>query len=55
MKPAPAANVHGETPSERLSNALRTVLTISKADLIKQEAKLKRAGAKKWAKNKPAS
>jgi DNA invertase Pin-like site-specific DNA recombinase len=35
---------------ERLSNALRMVLTVSKADLLKEEAKLNRARTKKRAK-----
>jgi hypothetical protein len=50
MKPAPAPNVPGNTPGERMSNALRMVLTVSKADLLKEEARLKRANAKKRAK-----
>ncbi len=53
MKPAP--NVPGETPSERLSNALRTVLRVSKADLLKKEARLKRAKEKRRAVKKLAS
>jgi len=47
MKPLPAPNVPGDTPGERLSNALRTVLTVSKADLLKAEQHWKRAQAKK--------
>jgi hypothetical protein len=43
MKPLPAPNVPGNTPSERMSNALRAVLSVSKADLLKKEARLKRA------------
>lgn len=39
MKPAP--RVSGDTPSERLSNALRSVLNVSKQDLLKAEAKEK--------------
>jgi hypothetical protein len=50
MKPAPAPNVPGDTPGERLSNALRMVLTVSKEDLLKKEARLKRASEKKRAK-----
>ncbi len=53
MKPAP--NVPGETPSERLSNALRMVLRVSKPDLLKKEARLKRAKEKKRAVKKLAS
>lgn len=53
MKPAP--NVPGDTPAERMSNALSMVLRVSKADLLKKEARLKRAGEKKRAKRKRAS
>jgi len=55
MKPAPAPNVPGETPAERMSNALRMVLTVSKKDLLKKEARLKRSSKKKRAANKPTS
>jgi hypothetical protein len=55
MKPAPAPNVPGNTPSERLSNALRMVLTVSKEDLLKREARLKRANEKKREKVKKPS
>lgn len=51
MKPAP--NVPGNTDAQRMSNALRMVLTVPKADLLKKEARLKRASEKKRAK-KPA-
>jgi len=47
MKPEPAPNVPGRTDAERMSNALRTVLTVSKEDLLKAEEKWKRARAKK--------
>ncbi len=47
MKPAPAPNVPGHTEAERMSNALRIVLTVSKEDLLKKEAALKRASFKK--------
>lgn len=45
MKSAP--NVPGNTEAERMSNALRMVLTVSKADLMKKEARIKRANEKK--------
>jgi hypothetical protein len=45
MKPAP--NVPGNTDAQRMSNALRMVLTVSKADLLKKEARVKRANEKK--------
>ena len=47
MKPLPAPNVPGDTPAERLSNALSRVLRASKADLLKEEARLRRASEKK--------
>jgi hypothetical protein len=50
MKPAP--NVPGDTPAERLSNALSRVLRVSKADLLKEEARLKRASEKRRAKKR---
>ena len=50
MKPLPAPPVPGNTDSERMSNALRMVLTISKNALLKKEARLKRASVKKRAK-----
>jgi hypothetical protein len=42
MKPLPAPNVPGNTEAERMSNALKMVLTVSKKDLLKKEARLKR-------------
>ncbi len=50
MKPLPAPNVPGKTDAERMSNALRTVLAVSKVDLLKKEARVKRANDKKRAK-----
>jgi len=47
MKPAPAPNVPGNTEAERMSNALRMVLTVSKKDLLKKEASEKRAHGRK--------
>lgn len=52
MNPLPAPNVPGDTPGQRLSNALRMVLTVSKEDLLKKESRLKRASAKKRATRK---
>jgi hypothetical protein len=48
MKPAP--QVPGSTDAERMSNALRMVLTVSKQDLLKKEARVKHASEKKRAK-----
>ena len=47
MKPHPAPTVPGNTPGERMSNALRTVLTVSKVELLEQESRLKRSSRKK--------
>ena len=47
MKPLPPPSVPGKTDAERMSNALRTVLTVSKSDLLKKEARVKRANDKK--------
>jgi hypothetical protein len=52
MKPLPAPQVPGDTDAERMSNALRMVLTVSKADLLKEEARVKRASVKKRARKK---
>lgn len=55
MKPAPAPHVPGTTDAERMSNALSMVLSVSKTDLLKKEARLKRASEKKRAAKKLAS
>ena len=52
VKPHPAPQVPGNTDAERMSNALRMVLTVSKKDLLKKEERLKRASEKKQAKRK---
>jgi hypothetical protein len=54
MNPNPAPDVPGRTPSERLSNALNIVLTVSKEDLVREEARLKKARARKKRAKKPA-
>ncbi len=36
MKPLPAPDVPGETPAERMSNALRMALTVSKMDVSEE-------------------
>jgi len=53
MKPLPAPNVPGNTDAERMSNALRMVLKVPKAALLKEEARIKRASDKKRAAKKP--
>ena len=47
MKPEPAPKVPGNTEAERMSNALRMVLTVPKKELLKREAAEKRARQKK--------
>ena len=42
MKPEPAPTVPGSTEGERMSNALRMVLTVAKDELLKKEARVKR-------------
>jgi hypothetical protein len=50
----PAPNVPGNTDAERMDNALRKILTVSKADPLKEEAKWKRARARKKRDTKPS-
>lgn len=52
MKPEPAPEVPGETPWERLDNAVRTVFSVPKDKVLKEEARLKRVRQKKRAKKK---
>jgi len=52
MKPLPAPNVPGSTEAERFDNAVRQIFSVSKKDLLKAEAKWKRARAKKKAAKK---
>jgi len=46
-KPLPAANVPGKTVFERFHNAVRQVLTVSKEELLRREAREKRTREKK--------
>jgi hypothetical protein len=46
MKPEPTPKVLGNTEAERMSNALRMVLTVPKEAILKAEAKLKEAREK---------
>jgi hypothetical protein len=39
MKPLPAPHVPGKTEFERFDNAVRRVLTVSKEELLKREAR----------------
>ena len=50
MKPQPAPHVPGNTEFERFDNAVRAILTVSKVDILKAEAKEKQAKARKRAK-----
>jgi hypothetical protein len=47
MKPAPAPHVPGNTEFERFDNAVRKMFTVSKEDVLKEEAKWRRARARK--------
>jgi hypothetical protein len=52
MKPLPVPHVPGNTDAERMDNAVRALFSVSKRDLLKAEAKEKRARQqKKRAKN----
>jgi hypothetical protein len=54
VKPLPAPNVPGNTEAERFDNAVRKMFTVSKEDVLKEEAKWKRSRArKKRVKSKP--
>ena len=52
MKPLAAPAVPGNTDAERMSNALRMVLNVPKADLLKKEKAVKRTNDKKRAAKK---
>jgi hypothetical protein len=43
MKPLPAPNVPGNTDAERMDNAIRKMFSVSKEDVLKEEAKWKRS------------
>jgi len=47
MKPLPPPDVPGRTEFERFDNALRQVLSVSKEDLLKMEAREKRKKERK--------
>lgn len=47
MKPLPVPDVPGNTEAERFDNAVRKMFTVSKEELLKREAKWKRARARK--------
>jgi hypothetical protein len=47
MKPLPAPPVPGNTEAERMDNAVRKFLSVSKADYLKEEDRRKRARERK--------
>ena len=47
MKPLPPPDVPGKTEFERFDNAVRQVLSVSKEDLLKREARDKRTRERK--------
>jgi hypothetical protein len=53
MKPLLPSHLPGNTEAERLDNAVRRMFSISKEDVMKAEAKEKRARDKRRAAKKP--
>ena len=51
-KPLPALDAPGKTPWERFDNAVGTILTVSKQDFLKADAKWKAKNRRKRAKAK---
>jgi hypothetical protein len=47
MKPLPAPHVPGKSEFERFDNAMRQVLSVSKKELLKREAREKNARERK--------
>jgi hypothetical protein len=47
MKPAPPPEVPGRTEAEKFDNALRAIFSVPKEAVLKEEAKEKRARARK--------
>ena len=55
MRPSqPPPSVPGNTEAERMDNAVRMMFSVPKDAYLKQEARLKRARARKRATKKPA-
>jgi len=50
MKPLPPPPVPGNTDAERMDNALRKFLSVSKEDYLREEERLKRVRDRKRAK-----
>jgi hypothetical protein len=53
MKPLPAPQVPGKTEFQRFDNAVRQVLTVSKEELLKREAREKTTQGRKKRTEKP--
>ena len=51
-KPAPPPYVPGNTEAERFDNAVRKMFSVSKEDVLREEARQKAANRKKRAKAK---
>jgi hypothetical protein len=47
VKPQPAPKVPGNTEAERFDNAIRTIFSVPKEAVLKEEAKEKRSRLKK--------
>ncbi|SPE34779.1 hypothetical protein SBA6_40064 [Candidatus Sulfopaludibacter sp. SbA6] len=55
MKPLGPPNIPGNTEAERFDNAVRQMFSVSKEDVLREEARQKAANRKKRAKaKKPA-
>ena len=52
MKPSPPPHVPGNTEAERFDNAVRKMFSVSKEDVMREEARQKAANRKKRAKPK---
>src|SRR5690242_3306037 len=46
MKPLPAPHIPGNTEAERMDNAVRRMFSVSKEDMLREEARLKGAKGK---------
>jgi hypothetical protein len=55
MKPEPPPKVPGKTEWQRFDNAVRSVLNVSKEDVLKEEARLKQPRQKKRTRRKVAA
>lgn len=53
MKPTNPPNLPGKTEAERFDNAIRAMFRVSKADLLKEEAKAKRGKERRKAPRQP--